>query len=85
MKHTEVKLQLPFSICDRCAEIDVMASLSSAGHYGWNYADDTAGTAIRNIIVSCKNREVCERLHRMICEEVQHAQTGGDGVDKTVD
>lgn len=85
MNRTTVKLQLPFRICDRCAELDVVASLSSAGHYGWNYADDTAGTATRNIIVSCKNREVCERLHRMICEEIQQAQTGGEGVVKTLD
>lgn len=85
MKHTEVKLQLPFSICDRCEDLDVVASLPSVGHYEWTHRDDMIGTAARNIIVSCKNREVCERLYRMISEEVAQAQSGGDGVDKTVD
>lgn len=85
MNRTNVKLQLPFRICDRCSELDVTASLSSTGHYGWTHRDDMMGTATRDIIVSCKNREVCERLHRMICEEIQHTQTGGDNVGKTMD
>ena len=71
MNRTNVKLQLPFRICDRCAELDVSARLSSTCHYGWSYADDTAGTPTRDIMVTCKNREVCERLHRMICEEIR--------------
>ena len=85
MNRTTVKLQLPFRVCDRCAELDVVASLSSAGHYGWNYADDTAGTATRDIIVTCKNHEVCERLHRMICEQTAQSQIGGNNNDKKLD
>lgn len=85
MKKTNVKLQLPFEICDRCAELDVSARLSSVGHYGWTYQNDIMGTATRDIVITCKNREICERLHRMICDEIQHAQTGGDKVVKTMD
>ena len=85
MNRTNVKLQLPFRICDRCSELDVTASLSSTGHFGWNYADDTAGTATRDIMVTCKNWEVCERVHSMIYTQLMQSQTGGDNVDKTVD
>ena len=85
MNRTNVKMQLPFRICDRCSELNVDAKLSSVGHYGWQYANDVMGTATRDVIVTCKNHEVCERLYRMICDEIQHAQTGGDNVGKTMD
>lgn len=85
MKKTNVKLQLPFGICDRCAELDVSARLSSVGHFGWTYQDDIMGTATRDIIITCKNREICERLHRMIYTQLMQAQTGGDKVVKTMD
>lgn len=85
MNRTNVKMRLPFRICDRCSELNVDAKLSSVGHYGWQYANDEMGTATRDVIVTCKNYEICERLYQMISEEVAQAQSGGDGVDKTVD
>lgn len=85
MKRTNVQLQLPFEICDRCSELDVSARLSSVGHYGWTYQNDINGTATRDIIVTCKNHEVCERLHRMICEQITQSQIGGDNNDKKLD
>lgn len=85
MKHTEVKLQLPFSICDRCSMLDVSASVSAVKDRQFRDVGETQWYSKRNIIVVCKNREACERLYRMISEEVAQAQSGGDGVDKTVD
>ena len=85
MKRTNVQLQLPFEICDRCAELDVSARLSSVGHYGWTYQDDIMGTATRDIIITCKNHEVCERLYRMIYTQLTQSQIGGDNNDKKLD
>lgn len=74
MSKTNVKLQLPFHICDRCIELDVSATMN----YNWTYENDTTGSAKRDIIVTCKHHEVCERLHRMVCEEIQRTQSGGE-------
>lgn len=85
MNRTNVKMQLPFRICDRCSELNVDAKLSSVGHYGWQYANDVMGTATRDVIVTCKNREVCERLYRMIYDTLMQTPSGGDNVGKTMD
>ena len=78
MKHTEVKLQLPFNICDRCGNFD--AYCNTAVHFNTD-VDITK----REVIVRCKNSEVCDKLYRMISKEVAQAHSGGDGVDKTLD
>lgn len=85
MNRTNVKMLLPFRICDRCSELNVDAKLSSVGHYGWQYANNEMGTATRDVIVTCKNHEVCERLYRMIYDMLRQTPSGGDGVDKTLD
>lgn len=71
-KKTSVKPKFPFVICDRCEHIHANC-----------YIEDTS--AGRNIVVFCKHENKCRRLYRMISEEVAHARSGGDGVDKTVD
>lgn len=63
MNRTTVKLQLPFRICDKCGNLDAYC-------YAAFRFDADVNITKREVIVRCKNSEVCDKLYRMISKEV---------------